>query len=67
MEVRLLLGTPKAPGRPLRGPRWLNITIEVKKIEKSEQNYDLRSVFLLISQTSDRPTFYSIFGTFQQR
>ena len=37
------------------------------KLEKSEQNYELRSVFLLIPQTSDRLTFYSIFGTFQQR
>ena len=59
-------GPQRSPGRPPRGPRWLKIAIEVKKIEKSEQNYELSSVFLLIPQTSDRLTFYSIFCTFQQ-
>ena len=81
MEVKPLIGAlkgphkiaraPKSPQkpskRPPRGPKWLKMTMKVTKIEKSEQNHELRSVFLLIPQTSDRLTFFSIFGTFQQR
>ena len=78
MEVKLLMaalggppqeshGSQRPPNRPPRGPKWLKMTKEVNKIEKSEQNHELRSVFLLIPQTSDRLTFFSMFGTFQQR
>ena len=77
-EVKLLKGALGAPHKraratkgppisPPRGPKWLKMTKEVNKIEKSEQNHELRSVFLLIPQTSDRLTFFSMFGTFQQR
>jgi hypothetical protein len=40
--------------------------IRVKKIEKNEQNHEIRFVFLPIPQTSDRLTFFSIFDTIQQ-
>ena len=42
------------------------MTIQVKEIEKkNEQNHELRFVFVLIPQTSDRLTSFSIFGTIQ--
>jgi hypothetical protein len=40
--------------------------IRVKKIEKNEQNHEIRFVSLPIPQTSDRLTFFSIFDTIQQ-
>ena len=58
---------PKGPPkRPPRGPKWLKMIIRVKKIEKNEQNHEIRFVFLPIPQTSDRLTFFSIFDTIQQ-
>ena len=59
MEGKLLMGAlrdpykraiaPKAPPhRPLRGMEWLEMTIEVKRIEDYGQNHEIRSVFLPI-------------------
>ena len=42
------------------------MTVQVKKIEKNEQNHEISFVFLPIPQTSDRLTFFSIFDTIQQ-
>ena len=53
--------------RPMvRGAMEVKLLIRVKKIEKNEQNHEIRFVFLPIPQTSDRLTFFSIFDTIQQ-
>jgi len=54
---------PKGPQEAPKRPKMAKNEYTSKKIEKNEQNHEIRFIFLPIPQTSDRLTFFSIFDT----